>query len=229
MDGSPGPAFVGGALRPTGGVAQRSSKASSRSRYTGEVANHAEQYIGTGITYLSDTVHINACECSGKLSRRTSVGTRRSTEHESSLFRATALEPTSEYGRPVSSGALRPTGMGQAVSKNTRRRTHVRWGSAPHGYGVCSTFFDTQGRNRACLASDKDWSAQVYRAQQPRLKRASLDDRYRARQANDASVVQVSALSPARRGTVAVSTFNFRRACLLTSVSPIGASGAGGA
>ena len=104
----------------------------------------------------------------------------------------------------------------------------MRWGSAPHGYGVCRSFFDTQGRNRACLASDKDWSAQVYRAQQPRFKRASLDDRYRARQANDASVVQV-ARSPARRGMVAVSTFSFRCACLLSSVSPIGAAGAGGA
>ena len=157
------------------------------------------------------------------VSRRCSVG------HTSSVFRAVALEPTSEYGRPVSSGALRPTGMGQVVSKNTRRRTHVRWGSAPHGYGVCSSFFDTQGRNRACLASNKDWSAQVYRAQQPRFKRASLDDRYRARQANDASVVQVNALSSARRGTVAESTSSFRCACLLSSVSPIGAAGAGGA
>ena len=172
-DGSLRPAFVGGALRPTGGVAQGSSKVSSRSRYTGEVANHAEQYIGTGITYLSDTVHINACECSGKSGRRPSAGTRRSTEQESSLFRATALEPTSEYGRPVSSGALRPTGMGQVVSKNTRRRTHVRWGSAPHGYGVCRSFFDTQGHNRASPASDKDGSAQVYREQLPRFKTSS--------------------------------------------------------
>ena len=92
-EGSPGPAFVGGALRPTDGAAQGSSSRASETHCTGEVDNQAEQRSGHRIlgsdflTYsgASDTLHIGACDCSGKASRRCSVGSRHSAQPQRSL------------------------------------------------------------------------------------------------------------------------------------------------